>query len=359
MTIKGIVLTEDNSFEISSDIKIEKSLGSRDVIVNIKAAGVCGSDLSLAQGKYGLPTPILMGHEGAGIVEVIGDSVTACAVGDTVILSTLGNCGHCPVCDAGQPTLCGNPRGMLEQPYSLNEEPIYQFAKVSSFAEQTIVSENQVIPISKDVPLNSAALVGCGVITGVGSVFNRAKVAPGDTCLVIGAGGVGLNVIQACSISGASQIIVFDLASEKEALAKEFGATDFIVSKDIDMVATLMEMVPLGVDHSFEVVGVNELVVNCIKMTKNGGNIVVVGVAPIGTEASIAMFDLYQNKNLLGCRYGAARPRKDFPMIIDMYLKGKLKLDELVTNSFPLDEYEKAFDLLDSGADARSVLTFN
>lgn len=355
--MKGIVLTDTEQVELASDIKIEKSLGSRDVIVNIMAAGVCGSDSSLVKGKYGLPLPILMGHEGAGIVEAVGDAVTSCAVGDHVILSTLGNCGHCQVCAEGNPTLCGDPRSMLQQPYSLNDEPVYQFAQTSCFAEQTIVAEHQAIPISKDVPFTSAALVGCGVITGVGSVINRAKVAPGDTCLVIGAGGVGLNVIQACALSGASRIIVFDLAPEKESLAMKFGATDFVVSKDIDMVATLQEMVPGGVKHSFEVVGSNELVVDCIKMTRNGGNIVVVGVAPLGTAASIELYSLYQNKNLMGCRYGAARPRKDFPTIIELYLKGKLKLDELVTNSFLLIDYEKAFALLDSGADARSVLT--
>lgn len=355
--MKGIILSDTDKIDLVSDIKIEKSLGSRDVIVNIMAAGVCGSDSSLAKGKYGLPLPILMGHEGAGIVEAVGDSVTSCSVGDHVILSTLGNCGHCPACAEGSPTLCGDPRAMLGQPYSLNDEPIYQFAKVSCFAEQTIVSENQTIPISKEVPFSSASLVGCGVITGVGSVINRAKVAPGDTCLVIGAGGVGLNVIQACALSGASRIIVFDLAPEKEALAKQFGATDFVVSKDIDMVATLLEMQPGGVKHSFEVVGVNELVMDCIKMTQSGGNIVAVGVAELGTTANLELFNIYQNKNLMGCRYGAARPQKDFPMIIDLYLRGKLKLDELVTNSFPIEDYKEAFGLLASGADARSVLT--
>lgn len=354
--MKGIILSDTDQVELSSDVKIEQPLGSGDVLVNLMAAGVCGSDDSLAKGKYGLPMPILMGHEGAGIVEAVGDSVTACEVGDHVVLSTLGNCGQCPACAKGNPTLCGDPRAMLNQPYSLGGEPVYQFAQVSAFAEQTIVGQHQAIPISKDVPFTSAALVGCGVITGVGSVLNRAKVAPGDTCAVVGAGGVGLNVIQACALSGAGRIVVFDLAPEKESLALEFGATDFVVSKDIDMPATLMEMIPGGVDHSFEVVGVNELLVECINMTKSGGNIVAVGVAPIGSAASIELFSLYQNKNLMGCRYGAASPRKDFPMIIDLYLSGKLKLDELVTNTFKLDSYEDAFNLLDSGADARSVL---
>ncbi len=359
--MKGIVLQETDNIELSTDVRIEKGLGSRDVLFEIKVAGVCGSDAALAKGKYGLPTPILMGHEGAGVVKAVGDAVTFCEMGDHAILSTLANCGHCEVCVTGNPTLCGNPLDMLSQPYSLNGEPLYQFAQTSCFAELTIVKEHQVIPISKDVPLESAALVGCGVITGVGSVFNRAKVRPGDTCAVVGAGGVGLNVIQACHISGASRIVVFDLAPEKQAIATDFGATDFIASEGMDekeMVEALNELVPGGVDHSFEVVGVNELVATCINMTKNGGNIVAVGVPPLGSAASIELFSLYQNKNLLGCRYGGARPGADFKMIIDLYLSGKLKLDELVTNKFKLDDYKKAFKLLESGSDARSVLTF-
>ncbi len=358
------MLDTDQS-ELADDILIQKELGANDVLVQIKAAGVCASDASLLSGKYGLPTPVVMGHEGAGVVEAVGAAVSSCQVGDHVILSTLRNCGHCPVCAAGNPTLCGNPTAMLEQPYTRSGEPYYQFAQTSCFAETTIVAEHQAIPIPKDVPFESAALVGCGVITGVGSVFNRAKVEPGDTCVVIGAGGVGLNVIQACAISGASRIIVFDLAPEKEALAKKFGATDFIVSgEDTNMTEAVMELVSGeggggdGVKHSFEVVGSNELVKACMELTAPGGNIVAVGVAPLGSEISFPLFLLYQNKNLMGCRYGAAQPRKDFARIIDLYLKGRLMLDELVTHTFPVDDYEKAFEALNSGADARSVLTF-
>ncbi len=356
--MKGIVMLDTDKTELADDIQIQKEIGHRDVLVRLMAAGVCASDASLLSGKYGLPTPILMGHEGAGIVEAVGDSVTACKVGDHVVLSTLGSCGHCPVCDAGNPTLCGNPTTMLNQPYVLDGELLYQFAQVSAFGEETIVAEHQAVPISKEVPFTTAALVGCGVITGIGSVFNRARVSPGDTCAVIGAGGVGLNVIQACAVSGASRVVVFDLAPEKESLAKEFGATDFIVSGAINANEALREIVPNGVNHSFEVVGSNELVKDCIDMTAPGGNIVAVGVAPLGSEISFPLFNIYQNKNLMGCRYGAARPRADFPMIIDLYLQGKLKLDELVTNTCSLDDYQTAFEALDSGADARTVLTF-
>ena len=360
MGMKAIVMTGTDQTEITQDLEFQKKLGPKDVMVQIMAAGVCASDSSLLSGKYGLPTPVVMGHEGAGIVKEIGEAVTSCAVGDHCVLSTLGSCGECAVCEAGNPTLCGSPQS-TNQPYLLNEEPVYQFAQVSCFAESTIVRHQQVIPISREVPFTTAALIGCGVITGIGSVFNRAKVQPGDTVAVVGAGGVGLNVIQAAALSGASQVIALDLAASKESLAKQFGATDFIKTstEDFDLAGAVKDLIADGVDHSFEVVGSNELIRACIDLTKPGGNIVSVGVPPLGSEVSFVHFSLYQNKNLMGCRYGAARPRADFPMIVDLYLRGKLLLDELVTHTYKLEDYEIAFNHLTEGIDARSVLTLN
>ena len=358
--MKGIVSTGGGEQGVihTDDLVLSGQLGPREVRVRIEAAGVCGSDLSVATGKIGWLTPSVMGHEGAGVVVEVGASVTACAVGDHVVLSTLANCGHCGVCETGNPTECGSPHAEPRTPFTLDGQPVYQFAQTSCFTEETIVSENQAVPISKDVPFAAAALIGCGVITGVGAVFNRAHVALGDTVGVIGVGGVGLNVIQGAALSGARQIIAIDTVASKETLARQFGATDFIhvSAPDFDTVAAVHSLAPSGVDHAFEVVGVPALIQTCIDMTASGGNIVQVGVA--GMEASViyTMHGLYQNKNILGCRYGGARPRADFPMLAGLYLAGKLKLDELITNTASFDGLEQAFADIRSGAVARTVM---
>jgi len=331
-------------------------IGPKDVKVRIKAAGVCGSDLALATGKFTLPTPLVMGHEGAGVVTEIGPAVTSCAVGDHVVLSTLNNCGHCAVCGRGHPTLCGNPRAEWRLPFTLRGQALYQFAQTSCFAQETIVREHQAVPIAKQVPWPAAALIGCGVITGAGAVFNRAKVAVGDTVAVIGAGGVGLSAIQAAQLSGASRVVAIDVVPEKEELARKFGATDFILSPE-DPAQAVLAILPDGVNHAIEAVGSPLLLRACIDMAANGGNIVQLGVADLEAEASYTMYSLYQNKSLLGCRYGAARPRADFPMLAELYLQGKLKLDELVSKVASFDGLFDAFEEVATGKVARTVLT--
>ena len=362
--MKGIVLHADaktsgqtwGEIEITDEVELAAQLGPRDVKVRLEAAGVCASDLSLATGKFTLETPLVMGHEGAGVVVETGSAVTACQVGDHVVLSTLNSCGHCLVCERGEPTLCGNPRVGLRQPFELRGQALFQFAQTSCFTQETIVREHQAVPISKEVPFAAAALIGCGVITGAGAIFNRAKVALGDTVAVIGAGGVGLSAIQAAHLSGASRVIAIDVVPEKETLARQFGATDFVLSPASPLAAVL-DLLPAGVNHAVEAVGSAQLLRECIMMAANGGNIVQLGVAELDTEASYTMYSLYQNKSLLGCRYGAARPRADFPMLAELYLQDKFKLDELVSNVAGLDGLYDAFEEITSGQAARTVLT--
>ena len=361
--MKGIVYTGGGGGETSvrhtDELSFADALAPDEVRVRIEAAGVCGSDLSVAVGKIaGGFAPMVMGHEGAGVVVEIGDAVTACAVGDHVVLSTLGNCGHCGVCERGEPTECGAPMTAPRMPYLLDGEPAYQFANTSCFADETIVRERQAVPIPRDVPFAAAALIGCGVITGVGAVFNRAKVALGDSVAVFGVGGVGLNVIQGAALSGARQIIAIDTVASKEQLALDFGATDFVhvSGADFDTVEAVRSLAPAGVDHAFEVVGVPALIQTCIEIAANGGNIVQVGVAGMETTATYTMHGIYQNKNILGCRYGGARPRADFPMLAQLYLAGRLKLDELITKTAPFDGLGQAFDDIRSGSVARTVL---
>ena len=361
--MQGLILegTTEDSVRLSDDIElVNPDLAPRQVRVEVKAAGVCGSDLSCVHGKYYMPTPLVPGHEAAGVVVETGAAVTYCEVGDHVILSTFGNCGHCRDCEGGDPGNCSVSMGVLGQPYSEGDQPLYNFAGIGAFVQETIVSENQCIPIPRDMPLTAAALIGCGVITGTGAVFNRARVQLGDTCVVIGAGGVGLNVIQAAALCGASQIIAVDRVPQKEAFATDFGATDFILADEgVDVIAEVKKLSGGGVNHAFEVVGVTQLLADCLQMTRPGGNICAVGVPDLTAEVTYPFQGLHQNKNLMGIRAGGARPRRDFPMLADLYMKGRLKLDELISHTAGLDGLQAAFDSIKTGTEARTVLLPN
>ncbi len=362
--MQGLILegkTED-SVRLSDDLELVGTLAPRQVRVEVRAAGVCGSDLSCVLGKYYMPLPMVPGHEAAGVVMEVGSAVTYCSVGDHVILSTFNNCGHCPDCEGGDPGNCTRSMmGALSQPYAEAGQPIYNFANIGAFAQVTVVSENQCIPIPSEMSLSAAALIGCGVVTGTGAVFNRARVRLGDTVAVIGAGGVGLNVIQAARLVGASAIIAIDRVAAKEALAMEFGATHFVLAQgdDFDAVAAVKSLCPGGVHHSFEVVGSTTLLAQALGMTRPGGNICAVGVPDLGAKVTYPFLDLHQNKSLLGIRAGGARPRKDFPMLADLYLRGRLKLDEMISRTTDLNGLQSAFDALKTGAEARTVLLPN
>lgn len=359
--MQGLILegTTEDSVRLSNDIELVGDLDPRQVRVEVHAAGVCGSDLSCVHGKYYMPTPLVPGHEAAGKVVEVGSAVTYCQVGDHVILSTFSNCGHCPECEDGDPGNCRNAGlGGLTQPFREGDQPLYNFANLGAFVQEVIVGENQCIPIPKEMSLASASLIGCGVITGAGAVFNRAQVKIGDTVVVIGAGGVGLNVIQAANLVGASQIIVIDRIPEKEKLATEFGATDFVVADgdDFNPVAAVQELAPGGVHHAFEVVGVPALLSQAIEMTRPGGNVCAVGVPDLTATVTYGFMNLHQNKQLMGIRAGGGKPRKDFPMLADLYMRGKLKLDEMISNTAGLDGLQGAFDAMKTGTEARTVL---
>lgn len=362
--MQGLILegTTEESVRLSDDVQLVGSLSPRQVRVEVRAAGVCGSDLSCVHGKYYMPTPLIPGHEAAGVVVQTGSAVTYCEVGDHVILSTFGNCGYCPECEDGEPGNCRTAGlGGLAQPFTEGGQELYQFANLSAFVQETVVSENQCIPIPREMPLTSAALIGCGVMTGTGAVFNRARVQIGDTVAVIGAGGVGLNVIQAASLVGASQIIAIDRAPQKEALALEFGATDFVLAEgdDFDGIGAVTALCPGGVNHAFEVVGSTKLLADAVSMARAGGNVCAVGVPDLTATVTYPFQALHQNKNLMGIRAGGGKPRKDFPMLADLYMKGRLKLDEMISNTAGLDGLQNAFDALRTGAEARTVLLPN
>ncbi len=353
--MQAIVWT--GALEVREDVGL-RAVAPHEVRVKVIRAGLCHSDVAVVDGTIPFPTPVVLGHEGAGVVEEVGSATTKVRVGDHVVLTTLGNCGQCDACDRGQPTHCRDTMGRLERPFDIEGAPVFQFANTGVFAEQTIVRESQAIVIDDRVPFESACLIGCAVLTGAGAVLNRARVRPGQTVAVIGAGGIGLSVVQAARLAGASRIVVVDTNPAKEASSREFGATDFVdASAASDLVEAVKDLgLKRGVDHAFECVGNAGLIRNAIDLLDWGGTCTLVGVPKLGTEASFVVNSLYNNKSILGCRYGAARPHHDIPLLVQLYLDGRFKLDEMVTEVYPLASIAAAIEDLHDGKLNRGVL---
>ncbi|ONH50417.1 Zn-dependent alcohol dehydrogenase [Frankia sp. CcI49] len=352
--MQGVVWDGERA-QLVDDLTV-RDPGAGEVTVRVKAAGLCHSDVSVLNGTISWPTPAVLGHEGAGVVVASGPGVTTLAEGDHVVLTTLGNCGACAECDSGRPTMCRGTFGGRPAPFTWRGEPAYSFANVSCYAEQVVVRANQCVPIPRDVPMASAALVGCGVVTGVGAVLNRARVSTGDTVAVIGVGGVGLNVLQGARVAGASRIIAVDVNPAKEKLARQFGATDYVNPAGGDVAGAIRALVPAGVDHAFECVGSSSLIRAAIDSLDWAGTAVLLGVPPEGAEASFRVADLYLDKSVLGCRYGASRPQRDIRTYVELYRSGRLLLDELVTRTYPLADIHHAIEDLEAGDLARGVL---
>ncbi|MFF7184993.1 Zn-dependent alcohol dehydrogenase [Streptomyces sp. NPDC008222] len=346
------VIYDGTQPRVVDDLEV-RDPGPGEVRVAVAAAGLCHSDLSVVDGTIPFPVPVVLGHEGAGVVEAVGDGVAHVRPGDHVALSTLANCGACAECDRGRPTMCRKTIGRPGRPFTWAGRPVYQFASNSAFAERTVVKAVQAVRVPEDIPMPSAALIGCGVLTGVGAVLNRARVDQGDTVLVIGAGGIGLNVCQGARIAGASRIVAVDANPAKEAVARQFGATDFLASAD-----GLRDLLPTGVDHAFECVGRVELIRAAIDSLDRHGQAVLLGVPPAGAEATFLVSSMYLDKSVLGCRYGSSRPQRDIALYARLYREGRLLLDELVTATYPVEDYEKAAADAHAGRVARAVLTF-
>lgn len=352
------VLFDGREALVVDDLEV-RAPGPNEVLVKVGAAGLCHSDISVINGTIAFPPPVVLGHEGAGVVEAVGELITHVSPGDHVALSTLAACGACRECDRGNPTLCPRSLGQLNQPFTRGGAPAYNFAGLSVFSEKVVVKGVQAVKIPKEIPLASAALIGCGVLTGVGAVLNRAEVRPGDTVAVIGTGGVGLNVLQGARLAGATRIVAVDANPAKEDLAREFGATDFVDASAVgSTVAAVQELVPGGVDHAFECVGHVAVIRNAIDMIRPGGKAVLLGVSSDTAEAAFNVRSIFQNKSILGCRYGASRPQYDVARYADLYLTGALKLDELVTRTYALGEFHDAVEDIEAGKVARGVFVF-
>jgi Zn-dependent alcohol dehydrogenase len=356
--MRGLVWT--GQLEVRDDVEV-RGPRPHEVVVRIVNAGLCHSDVSVLDGTIPFPTPVVLGHEGAGVVEEVGDAVRKVQVGDHVVLTTLGSCGLCAACDRGLPTHCRETMGKLSRPFTVGGEKAFQFANAGVFTERTVVAESQAVVISKEIPLEVACLIGCAVVTGAGAVLNRAKVQVGDTVAVIGAGGIGQSVIQAARLSSAGRIVVIDANPAKEAVARRFGASDFLDGSELTGEGELVDAVkalglPGGVDHAFECVGHPALIRHAIDLLDWGGQCILLGVPKLGTEASFVVNSLYNDKSIMGCRYGSTRPHHDIPMYVQLYLDGRMPLDEMVSQTYDLADVQQALDDMHAGKLNRGVL---
>ncbi|MGI8550014.1 MAG: Zn-dependent alcohol dehydrogenase [Dehalococcoidia bacterium] len=360
--MKAAVLYAPNTPLVIEEIDLYP-LGPGDVLVRVASAGVCHSDLHHMDGhSVGHPRPVVLGHEGAGIVEEVAPDVGDLAPGDHVIFSFRPSCGTCPDCAGGRPNLCMNgitPGHLASGRRHLHKDgsEIYHFANVSCFAEKAVVRANSLVKIPDEMPLDAAALVGCCVMTGVGAVINTAKVRPGSKVVVIGTGGVGLNVIQGAKLAGAARIIAVDLLPYKLEQAERFGATHMINATTEDVVSRVWELTNNGADYAFEVIGSPDVVTQALNCVRPGGMAVAVGVPPTGAQITISAAALFPNEKILtGSFYGSTRFRTDMPMLVDLYLNGRLMIDELITGTYPLDQINEAFAKLSAGEAIRGIL---
>ncbi len=332
------------------------------VHVQLAASGVCHSDWHVVKGDWPhIPTPTILGHEGAGVVQAVGDDVRGIEPGDHVVLAWKRSCGTCEMCQQGFPNLCDLPPEEVGRPVERAErQPMEKMLGLGTYSTETFVPADVVIPIDKEVPLEAAALVGCGVLTGVGAVVNTAGVEPGRSVAVFGCGGVGLNCIQGAALSGADPIIVVDIHESKLEMARQFGATDVINARQEDAVARIQAITGGGVHYAFEAVGLaGETFLQAVQSIRKRGTAVFVGHAPFDTPVALDARMLMHEKSIIGSYYGTARPHVDIPRFLHLYQTGRLKLDELVSRTYPLERVNDAFAAMGSGDVARSVLVFD
>lgn len=362
--MKAAVLnTIAGQFEVEQ-VEIDSPRG-REVLVEVKASGLCHSDLHMAEADYGTPLPAVFGHELAGVVKEIGPDVHEFKVGDHVVGSLIQYCGHCEACLDGRTYQCEHPqetmRGRNDPPRLTRDgKPVFPVFGTAAFAEFALVHENQLAKVPDAIPFPQASILGCGCITGAGAVINTAKARPGDTIAVLGIGGVGLNVLSGARLAGASRIIAIDTQPAKEELARRFGATDFIDASKTDSVAKVKELTGgRGVDHAFEVIGLSKTSEQVIQMVRKGGGAYMIGVHKPGSTISIDALQTFimGQVNVKGVFMGSTNIKHDIPMYAELYMQGRFNLDDLISREINVSEINDAYEELKKGAVARSVIT--
>jgi S-(hydroxymethyl)glutathione dehydrogenase/alcohol dehydrogenase len=334
-----------------------------EVLVRIAACGLCHSDLHFMDGLLAVPVPSVLGHEAAGVVEAVGSGVTAVEPGDHVVGCLTQFCGYCRECILGRTWLCERRRALTrpERPrprLRLGETPVGQVGGLGAFAEQMLVHHSGLVKVPAEVPFDRAALLGCAVVTGVGSVVNGARVEAGSSVAVIGCGGIGLNIVQGALLAGAGRIVAIDRQPAKLDLAKDFGATDLVDASVGDPVDTVLELLG-GVDYAFEAIGLPATAAQALAMVRPGRTAYLVGVPPADSTIELpGATTVLQGKGVQGLFMGSSRIRHDIPLLADLYLQGRLKLDELISHRITLDEVNEGYERLRHGVDARSVVVF-
>ncbi len=364
--MKAAVLYKAGTPLVIEDLK-QDAPKTREVKVKVKAVGVCHSDLHYIKGDAVLPLPVVLGHEMSGIVTEIGPGVTEVKVGDHVIGNFRPGCGVCRYCIGGMPYMCEryySLRGPLTDGTTRlhkNGTDVWVMGMMGAFAESVVSPESGVVPMRNDMPFGPACLVGCAVTTGVGAVSNRARVPLGASVVVFGCGGVGLNVIQGARMVGAGKIIAVDVLDNKLQFAKQFGATHTINAKNEDPIKRAKELCDgLGADFAFEVIGNPKVLRQAFDCIRPGGSAVMVGAPPVNSEVTVeARPFMFAEKILMGTWYGSSKPRIDFPRLVDLYMNGKLMIDQLISRTYKLEQINEAFAALERGEVARSIITFD
>jgi Zn-dependent alcohol dehydrogenase len=360
--IRAAVLYEFNQPLVIQELELDPPK-TGEVLVRMAASGVCHSDLHGAQGIHPTALPIVLGHEGAGVVEGVGPGVAGLSAGDHVLLTWLPYCGHCRPCIQGWPSRCENTAwygSTMEDGtcrFHRDGQPIHH-SSTSSFAERSVVPARTAVKVEPSLSLTELALMGCAVMTGVGAVLNTAVVRPGDRVAVVGCGGVGLNVIQGARIAGASTIVAIDVVPAKLELAREMGATAVVDASESDPVDAVRDLVPGGVDHAFEALGRPETIETALGLTARGGQAVLIGMAPPDARVGLdALTMTIEERCVRGSWYGSCVPLRDIPLLVELYRDGRLRLDPLIT-ACALEDVNDAFARMQAGDTARSVIVY-
>lgn len=336
--------------------------GRNEVLVRTHAAGLCHSDLHFIQGKYPTPVPAVLGHEAAGVVEAVGEGVTHVQPGDHVVSCLSVFCGHCEYCVSGHLSVCNNTavkmRPGVAKRLHWKGEHLNQYLNLSSFAEKMLVHENALVKIRSDMPLDLAALLGCGVLTGYGSVTRSARIEAGSSVAVIGCGGVGLSTIHAARLAGAARIIAVDIDPSKLEMAKLFGATDGVDANAPDMVAQIVKLTNGGVDYAFECIGLKQSTEASFAMLRPRGLATIVGMIPLGTKIELHGFDFLAERRIQGSMMGSNNFTVDIPRLVDFHMQGRMQLDQMVSKRLRLEDINDGFEAMERGGIARSVIVF-
>ncbi len=360
--MKAAVLYEAHTPLQIEEISVRKPQ-AHEVLIRTAFSGLCHSDLHFMEGLYPHPMPVVLGHEAAGVVEQVGSEVTYVKPGDHVVTCLSVFCGVCDNCTTGRPAICTNtdvklPPGKAERLEWPKQERLHTFANLSAFAEQMLVHENAIVKVRNDMPLDRAALVGCGVVTGFGAAMNTAKVAVGETVAVIGCGGVGMAAVNGAYVAGAARIIAVDTNPAKLQLATKLGATDIVNPNDGDPVEQVLEMTKGGVHHAIECLGMKITAEQAFRMLAFGGTATIVGMVPFGEKIELHGADFLRERRIQGSSMGSNRFRVDMPRMIELYMQGRLHLDDWISNKIKIEQINEGYEDMKADKGLRTVIDF-